>query len=97
MIFGNFAYLEHYWFGPIKTVLTRCRFSCSLFFKLLKVRTNFFLETDQDLLLGVLPFYHIYGLVVILLNGLKSGSAIVTLPKFEKASFVQLMEKHKVG
>lgn len=57
----------------------------------------FFLASEQDLLLGVLPFYHIYGLVVILLNGLKSGSAIVTLPKFDKTSFVQLMEKHKVG
>jgi 4-coumarate--CoA ligase len=54
-------------------------------------------EKGQDILLGLLPFYHIYGLVVILLNGLKRGSQTITLPKFEQQSFIRTYENEKVS
>ncbi|XP_046664229.1 4-coumarate--CoA ligase-like 9 [Homalodisca vitripennis] len=53
-------------------------------------------EQGQDILLGLLPFYHIYGLVVILLNGLLHGGQVITLPKFEQESFVRTLENDKV-
>jgi acyl-CoA synthetase (AMP-forming)/AMP-acid ligase II len=38
---------------------------------------------------GVLPFYHIYGLTVIMNVALCSGAAVVTIPKFDPALFLQ--------
>ena len=38
---------------------------------------------EMPALLGVLPFFHIYGMVIILMHGFMRGATIVTLPKFE--------------
>lgn len=46
--------------------------------------------------MGILPFYHIYGMVVIMLSGLKGGAQIITLPKFEQDSFVKTLDTEKV-
>jgi len=45
---------------------------------------------------AVLPFFHIYGLVVVLLGRLVHGCKIVTLPKFEPKSFFKLLDQHQV-
>jgi acyl-CoA synthetase (AMP-forming)/AMP-acid ligase II len=45
---------------------------------------------------AVLPFYHIYGLVIVLLGKLLHGCKIVTLPKFEPKSFLKLLDQHQV-
>src|SRR5436309_8132902 len=37
---------------------------------------------DGDCTVGVLPFFHIYGLVVILNQGLSRGATVITLPRF---------------
>ena len=37
--------------------------------------------SPEDTLVGVLPFYHIYGLTVILNIALASGSTVVTMPR----------------
>ncbi|KAF2366205.1 AMP-dependent synthetase/ligase [Trinorchestia longiramus] len=59
-----------------------------------------FLETsDLDALdrhLGLLPFFHIYGMMTIMLHGLKTSSTIITLPKFEQKGFVQTLKDHKL-
>ena len=52
--------------------------------------------TSDDSLLGFLPFFHIYGQVVVCLTGLLKGTKIVTLPKFDPELFLQQTEKHKV-
>ena len=39
--------------------------------------------TDDDTLVGVLPFFHIYGQTVVLNMGLAKGSTIVTMPRFD--------------
>eukprot|EP00741_Cyanophora_paradoxa_P016020 tig00000042_g15466.t1 len=51
---------------------------------------------DTDVVLGLLPFFHIYGLNVIMNGGLVSGCTIVTLPKFEPAEFLGTLEKYQV-
>ncbi len=43
-------------------------------------------------LLGVLPFFHIYGMVIILMHGLMRGATIVTMPKFEFEPFLKVLQ-----
>ncbi len=58
--------------------------------------TGFNLVTDADTIIGILPFYHIYGMVVILNMSLVRGATIVTMPRFDLEQFLQLLEKHKI-
>lgn len=51
---------------------------------------------DDDVFLGLLPMFHIYGLVVILLSGLALGKKIVTLMKFELEPFLKTIQDYKV-
>ena len=44
---------------------------------------------DLTAFAGVLPFFHIYGMVVIMNFGLMRGATIVTLPRFELEPFLQ--------
>lgn len=52
--------------------------------------------TEQDTLVGVLPFFHIYGMVVILMHSLSRGATIVTVPRFDMEQFLGLLQKHGV-
>lgn len=52
--------------------------------------------TGEDTLICVLPLFHIYGLVVVLNMGLYQGATIVTVPRFELESFLQLLQDHNV-
>ncbi|KAG0482185.1 hypothetical protein HPP92_010269 [Vanilla planifolia] len=47
----------------------------------------------DDILLCVLPLFHIYCLNSVLLSGLRSGSAIVVVRKFELAKVLGLVER----
>lgn len=47
-------------------------------------------------LLGLLPFFHIYGMVVILLSSLHTGAKTVTLPRFEPETFLTAIQIHRV-
>jgi acyl-CoA synthetase (AMP-forming)/AMP-acid ligase II len=51
---------------------------------------------ENDTLICVLPLFHIYGLVVILNLGLKTGSTIVTMPRFELDQFLRAAQDHGV-
>ncbi len=51
------------------------------------------IETVQmPALIGVLPFFHIYGMVIILFHGLMRGATIVTMPKFEFEPFLKVLQ-----
>jgi acyl-CoA synthetase (AMP-forming)/AMP-acid ligase II len=50
----------------------------------------------QDVYIAVLPFFHIYGLVLILNACLRVGATLVTLPRFEFAQFLQAMQDYGV-
>ena len=52
--------------------------------------------SDADTLIGVLPFFHIYGLTVLMNFGLAAGATIVTLPRFELGTFLQTLETYRV-
>ncbi len=48
-------------------------------------------------LLGVLPFFHIYGMVVIMNHGLLRGAAVVTLPRFDLETVLRLLQDHPIA
>lgn len=50
----------------------------------------------NDVLLCVLPLFHIYGLVVVLNMGLHMGATIVTMPRFDFDQFMAMIEKYRV-
>jgi acyl-CoA synthetase (AMP-forming)/AMP-acid ligase II len=49
-----------------------------------------------DVLIGVLPFFHIYGMTTIMNLALHAGAKIVTMPRFELEQFLDLIEAHSV-
>lgn len=51
----------------------------------------------DDVVLGILPFFHIYGLVVILGGSFREGVKVVSLPRFELEAFLRTMQEHKVS
>jgi acyl-CoA synthetase (AMP-forming)/AMP-acid ligase II len=51
---------------------------------------------EQDVIIAVLPFFHIYGMVVIMMVGLSQGGTIVSMPRFEFAEFLAAMQKYRV-
>ena len=48
--------------------------------------------TDDDVFIGALPFFHIYGMTVIMNLGLRAGVTIVTMPRFDLEQFLDLVE-----
>jgi acyl-CoA synthetase (AMP-forming)/AMP-acid ligase II len=52
--------------------------------------------SEDDRVIAVLPFFHIYGQLVIMNNGLYKGATIVTMPKFELEPFLQLLQEHRI-
>jgi acyl-CoA synthetase (AMP-forming)/AMP-acid ligase II len=50
----------------------------------------------EDVAAAVIPFFHIYGLSVILCNGLLRGATIVCLPRFEIESYLAALETYRV-
>ncbi len=52
--------------------------------------------TEEDVICGVLPFFHIYGFTIILNSALMSGTTIVTMPRFDLRGFLQVVQDHRV-
>nr|CAH0109076.1 unnamed protein product [Daphnia galeata] len=50
---------------------------------------------SQEVFVCVLPFFHIYGLVSLMLTGLDHGAKLVTLPRFESESFLKSVHQHR--
>lgn len=53
--------------------------------------------TDKDVLLGLLPFYHIYGMVVIMLYAAYEGATVVSMPRFDLEQFLEIIQKYKIS
>lgn len=51
-------------------------------------------ETDRAI--GVLPFFHIYGMVVVMGSALVEGATVITMPRFELEPFLQLMQDQRI-
>jgi acyl-CoA synthetase (AMP-forming)/AMP-acid ligase II len=52
--------------------------------------------TSKDKLLGVLPFFHIYGLTMLLHQVLHRGIELIVMPGFELKGFLSTIQKHKI-
>lgn len=50
---------------------------------------------QQDVFPCVLPFFHIYGFTVSFISKLALGCKLVTLPRFEPESFLNVLHEHK--
>ena len=55
-------------------------------------------DIDADsILIGVWPFFHIYGLLVLLHLALIKGASVVLMPKFDLSKFCEIVQEHKVN
>jgi acyl-CoA synthetase (AMP-forming)/AMP-acid ligase II len=63
---------------------------------ILQSRAAFDALSGDDRVLAILPFFHIYGLVVVLNLGLHMGTTIVTLPRFEMESFLKAIQDYRI-
>ena len=52
--------------------------------------------SSTDTIMGVLPFYHIYGMGAIVTVSLYRGATIVTVPRFDLEQFLSLIQKYKI-
>jgi len=51
---------------------------------------------EDDTIIGVLPFFHIYGMTVIMNAAIRRGATIVTMPRFDLEQFLRLLQDYKV-
>ena len=52
--------------------------------------------TAADSFVAVLPFFHIYGMQVLMNMGLSVGATIFTMPRFDLEQFLQLHQDHNL-
>ncbi len=52
--------------------------------------------SEEDSSIGCLPFFHIYGMTVIMNMGLRNGGTIVTMPRFDLEQFLGLIEQRGI-
>jgi acyl-CoA synthetase (AMP-forming)/AMP-acid ligase II len=51
--------------------------------------------TEKDTIMAVLPFFHIYGLNVVMNAVLRHGATAITMPRFDLEGFLSLIERHR--
>jgi acyl-CoA synthetase (AMP-forming)/AMP-acid ligase II len=56
---------------------------------------GFELIDPQDTAIAFLPFFHMYGLYLFLISGLSMGLTSVTMPRFDLAHYLQLLQEHR--
>ncbi|XP_033733812.1 probable 4-coumarate--CoA ligase 1 [Pecten maximus] len=52
--------------------------------------------TEEDTSLGILPFYHCYGMIPVMMGVFQDGGKLVTLPKFDPVMFLTALAEQKV-
>lgn len=52
--------------------------------------------SENDKVIAVLPFYHVYGQMVILNKNLYRGATVVTMPRFELEPFLRVMQDYGI-
>jgi acyl-CoA synthetase (AMP-forming)/AMP-acid ligase II len=51
---------------------------------------------EEDVVVGLMPFFHIYGQTVVLNMGLAKGATIVTMPRFDLDRLLDIVEEYGV-
>jgi acyl-CoA synthetase (AMP-forming)/AMP-acid ligase II len=54
------------------------------------------LHDGDERIIAVLPFFHIYGLTVLMNQGLQWGATVVTLPRFDLEDFLRTIQEYKI-
>jgi acyl-CoA synthetase (AMP-forming)/AMP-acid ligase II len=54
------------------------------------------LAGEGERLIAVLPFFHIYGLVVLMCAAISRGSTLVTMPRFDLEQFLGLLQEQRI-
>jgi long-chain acyl-CoA synthetase len=52
-------------------------------------------DPGREVMMAVLPFFHVYGLTVCLLLGLRIGAALVLLPRFDLDGVLSAVDKYR--
>ena len=53
-------------------------------------------DSHQETYICLLPFFHAYGTVGLMLSGVELGAKLVTLPKFDVPGFLKAIDDHQV-
>ncbi|HLR22791.1 MAG TPA: long-chain-fatty-acid--CoA ligase [Pseudogracilibacillus sp.] len=53
------------------------------------------LEKDQETVLGILPFFHVYGMTTVMNLSIMFGAKMILMPKFDPESVLKTIEKLK--
>lgn len=56
---------------------------------------KFLLLFIDETVLAFLPFFHIYGLTIVLLHGLCDGVKLITFPKFTSQHFINGLRQYR--
>ncbi len=51
---------------------------------------------EDERMIAVLPFFHIYGMQVLMNAGLRAGATVITMPRFDLEQFLQLHQDHAI-
>ncbi|GAA1285669.1 4-coumarate--CoA ligase family protein [Pseudonocardia aurantiaca] len=52
--------------------------------------------TSETKIMAVLPFFHIYGMTVMMNQGLHCRSTVVTMPRFDLPEFLRIISEYKI-
>merc|ERR1712126_658387 len=52
-------------------------------------------DRTAEVVLAILPFFHIFGMSMVMNLNLRHGGKLITLPKFEPGTFTSILEKHQ--
>lgn len=69
----------------------------NVFIGILIYFVNYLIDSHQDVVLAVLPFFHIYAATVLMFHKMSQGIKIVTLSRFQPEVFLHTLENHKVN
>ncbi|XP_027911787.1 4-coumarate--CoA ligase 2-like isoform X2 [Vigna unguiculata] len=51
---------------------------------------------EEDVVLCVLPLFHVFAMHIVMMCGMRTGSAILLIEKFEMRTLLEAIEKHRV-
>lgn len=54
-------------------------------------------RTGEEVLMGLLPFYHIYGLMVVQFLSLAMGAKVIVHPRFDAEQFLKSIQDYRVS
>ncbi len=52
--------------------------------------------SSDDVVIAVLPYFHVYGLQILMNFNIRVGATAVSLPRFDLEQFLQVMQDHEV-